>query len=150
MKKILISLSVILMMLSFTVHAQDVTVKVNGSVLEPPVPAQIVNDRTMLPMRSIFERIGAQVTWLEEDRIIVATRDKSLIVMQIDNTKMSVQNILSDEVTEILLDSPPFIQNDSTMVPVRAVAETLGAKVDWDPETYTVIISTVFYEDIPQ
>ena len=131
-------------------YAQDVTVKVNGSVLEPPVPAQIVNDRTMLPMRSIFERLGAQVTWLEEDRIIVATRDKSLIVMQIDNTKMSVQNILSDEVTEILLDSPPFIQNDSTMVPVRAVAETLGAKVDWDPETYTVIISTVFYEDIPQ
>ena len=131
-------------------YAQDVTVKVNGSVLDPPVPAQIVNDRTMLPMRSIFERLGAQVTWLEEDRIIVATRDKSLIVMQIDNTKMSVQNILSDEVTEILLDSPPFIQNDSTMVPVRAVAETLGAKVDWDPETYTVIISTVFYEDIPQ
>ena len=150
MKKILISLSVILMLLSFTVHAQDVTVIVNGSVLEPPVPAQIVNDRTMLPMRSIFERLGAQVTWLEEDRIIVATKDKSLIVMQIDNTKMSVQNILSDEVTEILLDSPPFIQNDSTMVPVRAVAETLGAKVEWDPETYTVTISTVFYEDNPQ
>lgn len=150
MKKILISLSAILMMLSFTAHAQDVTVKVNGSVLEPPVPAQIVNDRTMLPMRSIFERLGAQVTWLEEDRIIVATKDKSLIVMQIDNTKMSVQNILSDEVTEILLDSPPFIQNDSTMVPVRAVAETLGAKVEWDPETYTVTISTVFYEDNPQ
>ena len=150
MKKILISLSAILMMLSFTAHAQDVTVKVNGSVLEPPVPAQIVNDRTMLPMRSIFERLGAQVTWLEEDRIIVATKDKSLIVMQIDNTKMSVQNILSDEVTEILLDSPPFIQNDSTMVPVRAVAETLGAKVEWDPETYTVTISTVFCEDNPQ
>lgn len=150
MKKILISLSAILMTLSFTAHAQDVTVKVNGSVLEPPVPAQIVNDRTMLPMRSIFERLGAQVTWLEEDRIIVATKDKSLIVMQIDNTKMSVQNILSDEVTEILLDSPPFIQNDSTMVPVRAVAETLGAKVEWDPETYTVTISTVFYEDNPQ
>ena len=138
------------MTLSLTAHAQDVTVKVNGSVLEPPVPAQIVNDRTMLPMRSIFERLGAQVTWLEEDRIIVATKDKSLIVMQIDNTKMSVQNILSDEVTEILLDSPPFIQNDSTMVPVRAVAETLGAKVEWDPETYTVTISTVFYEDNPQ
>ena len=150
MQKILISLSAILMMLSFTAHAQDVTVKVNGSVLEPPVPAQIVNDRTMLPMRSIFERLGAQVTWLEEDRIIVATKDKSLIVMQIDNTKMSVQNILSDEVTEILLDSLPFIQNDSTMVPVRAVAETLGAKVEWDPETYTVTISTVFYEDNPQ
>ena len=150
MQKILISLSAILMTLSLTAHAQDVTVKVNGSVLEPPVPAQIVNDRTMLPMRSIFERLGAQVTWLEEDRIIVATKDKSLIVMQIDNTKMSVQNILSDEVTEILLDSPPFIQNDSTMVPVRAVAETLGAKVEWDPETYTVTISTVFYEDNPQ
>lgn len=150
MKKILISLSAILMTLSLTAHAQDVTVKVNGSVLDPPVPAQIVNDRTMLPMRSIFERLGAQVTWLEEDRIIVATKDKSLIVMQIDNTKMSVQNILSDEVTEILLDSPPFIQNDSTMVPVRAVAETLGAKVEWDPETYTVTISTVFYEDNPQ
>lgn len=143
MKKILISLTLILSLLSVTAYADELVVVVNGTKLEPPVPPQIVNDRTMLPMRSIFERLGAKVSWIEADRIVVATKGELLIVMQIDNNKMSVQNIHNDEITQIVLDAPPYIQNDYTMVPVRAIAESLGAKVGWDPDTRRVTISTL-------
>ena len=148
MKKYILSLIMLLTLLSANVYAQtkEVTVKVNNFVVESPVPAQIVNDRTMLPMRSIFERIGAKVTWMGTERIIFATKGSSLITMQIDNTVMSVQHIENDELIRIELDTPPFIVDGSTMVPVRAVAESLGCSVEWDPQTYTVDISTISKE----
>lgn len=148
MKKYILSLVLLFTVLSLNVYAQakDVTVKVNNIVVESPVAAQIINDRTMLPMRSIFERVGANVSWIEEERIIIATKGKKLITMQIDNPMMSVQSITNDEIVKIELDSPPIIKDDSTIVPVRAVAESLGYSVEWDAQTYTVNISTISNE----
>mgnify|MGYP002520308518 CR=1 FL=1 len=148
MKKYILSLVLLFTVFSLNVYAQakDVTVKVNNIVVESPVAAQIINDRTMLPMRSIFERVGANVSWIEEERIIIATKGKKLITMQIDNPLMSVQSITNDEIVKIELDSPPIIKDDSTIVPVRAVAESLGYPVEWDAQTYTVNISTISNE----
>lgn len=148
MKKYILSLVLLFTVLSLNVYAQakDVTVKVNNIVVESPVAAQIINDRTMLPMRSIFERVGANVSWIEEERIIIATKGKKLITMQIDNPMMSVQSITNDEIVKIELDSPPIIKDDSTIVPVRAVAESLGYSAEWDAQTYTVNISTISNE----
>ena len=144
MRKYILSLVLFLTLLPAKAFAEtkEVTVKVNDVVVQSPVPAQIVNDRTMLPMRSIFERIGANVTWMESEKIIFATKGSLLITMQIDNTIMSVQHIENDEVIKIEIDTPPFIVNGSTLVPVRAVAESLGCSVEWDPQTYTVDITT--------
>ena len=148
MKKYILSLVLLFSLLSANASAQEkaVTVKVNNFVIESPVAAQIINDRTMLPMRSIFERVGANVSWIEEERIIIATKGKKLITMQIDNPMMSVQSITNDEIVKIELDSPPIIKDDSTIVPVRAVAESLGYSVEWDAQTYTVNISTISNE----
>ena len=148
MKKIILSLVILLTLLSTNIYAQaeEVTVRVNNVVIQSPVPAQLVNGRTMLPMRSIFERIGARVTWMETEKIIFATKDNFLITMQIDNTTMSVRKIENDEIIKIELDSPPFIVNGSTLVPVRAIAESLGYNVQWDPQTYTVDINTISKE----
>ena len=148
MRKYILPLVILLTLLSVNAHAEtkEVTVKVNDVKVESPVPAQIVNDRTMLPMRSIFERIGARVTWIESEKIIFATKGSLLITMQIDNTVMSVQQIENDEIIKIELDSPPFIVNGSTLVPVRAVAESLGYNVEWNSLTYTVDISTISKE----
>lgn len=148
MKKYILSLVLLFSVLSQNAYAQEreVTVRVNNFVIESPVAAQIINDRTMLPMRSIFERVGAKVTWIEEERIIIATKGKKLITMQIDNPVMSVQSIENDEIVKIELDSPPIIKDDSTIVPVRAVAESLGYTVEWDAQTYTVNISTISNE----
>lgn len=148
MRKYILPLVILLTLLSVNAHAEtkEVTVKVSDVKVESPVPAQIVNDRTMLPMRSIFERIGARVTWIESEKIIFATKGSLLITMQIDNTVMSVQQIENDEIIKIELDSPPFIVNGSTLVPVRAVAESLGYNVEWNSQTYTVDISTISKE----
>ena len=140
MRKLLIAVVLCVMVFSQNVFANNITVKVNGSALYSPVPAQIVNDRTVLPMRAIFERLGADVEWIEQERMIFATKDDLFIVMQIDNNKMAVEKI-GGEKKIIELDTPPFIQEGSTLVPVRAVAESIGAEVKWNGETRTVDIT---------
>lgn len=144
MRKYILSLVAILILLFVNAQAETrtVTVKVDNVVVQSPVPAQVVNGRTMLPMRSIFERIGAKVTWMEAENIIFATKGSSLITMQINNPVMSVQHIENDEVIKIELDAAPYAINGSTIVPVRAVAESLGCSVEWDNKTYTVDITT--------
>ena len=145
MKKRIISLSLIfLLIFSNIVFAENkVTVKLNDEIIKTPIDAKIVNDRTMLPMRAIFEGMGAKVTWFDADKIIFATKDDKIITLKIGEAVMTVQSALSDEKKVISLDVAPFIENNHTLVPVRAVAEALAAKVDWEKESYTVIITTM-------
>ena len=139
-KAILTLLTAASVLLPQAALADGITVKIDGEILLSPIPAQIVNDRTVLPMRSVFEAFGANVTWEPENKIIFATKGSKFITMQIGNPKMSVQTVESDKNNVIELDTAPFIDSDYTLVPVRAVAEALDAQVDWDSETQTVNI----------
>lgn len=120
----------------------EITVTINGETLNTPIPAQIVNDRTMLPMRSIFEKLGAVVTWVGADQLIFATKGNTFITLKIGVPQMSVQTTESTESKITELDTAPFIENDYTLVPVRAIAESLNANVEWDGEIKTVAITT--------
>ena len=105
------------------------------------VPAQIIGDRTMVPMRKIFETFNAQIEWFGETQVIMATRGSVIIVMQIGEPTMNVNDIFTGEAKEITLDVPPCIVGDRTLVPVRAISESLGMDVKWDDLTRTVLIT---------
>lgn len=144
MKKMMITvvMSAILFAVANHVTAEDgITVYVNGEEIVSDVPAMIINDRTVLPMRTIFEKLGANVTWMAEDQLIFATKGEDMMVMQIGNSQMSVQTIDEDCIEVVDLDTAPFVYNDRTFVPVRAVAEALDANVVWDSETQTVNVT---------
>lgn len=118
----------------------EITVKINGETLKTPIAAKIINDRTMLPMRSVFETLGANVEWAEADQLIFATKGNKLITLKIGYPKIVIQTTESNKSEVLELETAPFIDGDYTLVPVRAVAESLDAKVDWDGETNTVLI----------
>lgn len=120
---------------------KDVTVKLFGETLEFDVKPQLVNSRTMVPMRKIYESLGAKVDWVEEAQLILATYKTNIITMEIGKSEFSVTNVISGETKNVLLDVPPQIVNSRTLVPVRAVSEVLEKKVEWDDETYTVFIN---------
>lgn len=144
MKKMMITvvMSAILFAVANHVTAEDgITVYVNGEEIVSDVPAMIINDRTVLPMRTIFEKLGANVTWIAEDQLIFATKGTDMVVMQIGNLQMSVQTIDEDGIEVVELDTAPFVYNDRTFVPVRAVAEALDANVVWDSETQAVNVT---------
>lgn len=107
-----------------------------GNVVNP----EIINGRTMVPMRKIFETFEAEIKWDGVTRTVVATTDEKEITLTIDNNTAKVKNIETSEEKEIVLDAAPLILNDRTMVPVRFIAESLEKEVGWDSEKRTVII----------
>lgn len=118
--------------------ADDITVTVNGEKVEFPNAAPFIeNDRTLVPMRAIFESLGAAVKWDGATKTIISYVEETntAITMQIDCDKMFVNE------TEIALDVPAKIVDDSTVVPVRAIAEALDCNVEWDNAAKEVVIT---------
>ena len=112
-----------------------VKVLLNGKEVEFDVHPQIINDRTMVPMRAIFEQLGATVEWDGETKTVTSVKDETVISLTI-----GVPSIITDG-AEKVLDVAPVIIDGRTLVPVRAVSEAFMLNVDWDADTKTVIIT---------
>lgn len=138
-KKILLVILALVLLIGTvpSVMANDnIKVKLGGEMVEFDVPPQIINSRTMVPVRAIFEAFGASVEWDEPTRTVISTKDGKTISLTIDSSSMLVNG------EAVALDSPACIVNGRTLVPVRAISEAFKATVDWDNSTQTVIIST--------
>ncbi len=140
MKKILSALMAMvisLSMMSVPAMAEDViTVTLDGEKIEFDVPPQIINERTMVPVRAIFEAIGASVDWIQETQTVISDMGDTHITLTIDEPVMYVNGEPKE------LDTPAMIIDERTLVPARAISEAYGLKVDWIQETQTVVIIT--------
>ena len=142
MKKFIFTL-IALLSLSTSVSA-GVTVELNGETLNftdtngYTVNPQIINNRTMVPLRKIFETLGADIEWYGDTETVIATKGDTKVKLQINN---SIAELTKKGVTQkITLDSKPVIVNDRTLVPLRFISESLEKQVAWDQETQTAMI----------
>ncbi len=110
-----------------------ITVKLNGQALSFDVPPQIINGRTMVPMRSIFEALGATVAWDENTQTITSVKGSTTIKLAIGSPYLLMNQ---SDLRE--LDAAPCVIADRTLVPVRAVSEAFQLNVDWEEATKTV------------
>lgn len=137
-KKITIIIAAIIL-LCLPIYAQaspkPIEIYINNVKLETDVPPIIFNDRTLVPVRAISEHFGCEVFWDNEQRLVRVVAPSKTIVLKIDDTK-----VLVDE-QEITLDVPAKIVKNRTMVPLRFLGETLGAKVSWDNDLRRVLIT---------
>jgi hypothetical protein len=101
---------------------------VNGTHRNMDVAPVIQGDRTLVPLRFIAEAMGAQVDWDGDTRTAIVALDGTILNVVIDAP------LPSDMGT-------PIIINQRTMIPLRYVSESLGAEVDWNPDTQTIDIS---------
>ncbi|MBQ9600059.1 MAG: hypothetical protein IJR33_09690 [Clostridia bacterium] len=104
----------------------SISVDVNGNGLDFDQQPVIYNNRTMVPMRKIFESLGADVSWDADTRAVSGTRGDRTVKIAIGDRKMYINH------KEVLLDTAPIILGARTLVPVRAVAEGMGCNVDWN------------------
>ncbi len=95
----------------------------------------IEQNRTLVPLRAIFEAMGAEVSWDEANRLVTATRQQNTIQVQVDNRLAFCNGVA------VTLDAPAKIVGGRTLVPVRFIAEAFGAEVNWDNNTRTVAIT---------
>lgn len=121
-----------------------ITVTLDGQLLTFDQPPIAVDGRTMVPVRAIFEALGAEVVWDPSDQSVFAYRasDGVAVLMYLDDTVMAYKSGAGAEARAIELDVPPFAINNRTLVPVRAVSESFNCTVDWDQAKQQVIITT--------
>ncbi len=116
------------------------TMYVNDTPQKIDIPPIIIEGRTLLPIRWVAEPLGAEVEWDGNERKVTVTLKNTKIELWIGKNIARVNGVD----TPIDPDNPkvvPIIINGRTMLPVRFVAENLGCKVDWDPDTKTVTIT---------
>ena len=115
----------------------DIKVMLDGERIAFDVQPQIIDERTMVPLRAIFEALGASVDWDQETQTVTAVKGDTKIALTIG------KNVIYVNDKPIELDVAPLIIDERTLVPVRAIAESFGLDVDWDGENATVVIKSV-------
>ncbi len=115
--------------------SSEVKVMVNGKQLTFDSPPLIENGLTLVPLRAIFETLGVLVDWDETSQTVTAYTDTTKISLQIGSS------IAYKSGHEITLDVPAKIVKNRTLVPLRFVSDSLGAKIDWVESISTVTVT---------
>ena len=142
MLKKVISLTTALIMVVLAVSgtmgalaSDDIKISINNKQVQFDQMPVKVNDRVLVPLRGIFETLGAVVSWDDSTSTATAIKGDVEISLSIGNTEAFVSG------AKKTLDVPSQLINGRTMVPVRFISESLGAQVDWDGDTSTVLIT---------
>ncbi|WP_158606801.1 stalk domain-containing protein [Paenibacillus ginsengarvi] len=130
LKKVLTLLVVVLISGVISIHAlanngyKEIGIEIDGSKLD--VVGLLVDGRTMVPMRAIFEKLQSDVKWDQETQSVTATKGSTIVKLTIGDVSTEVNTNIKT------LDVPPMLIEGKTFVPLRFVSESLGAKVDYD------------------
>lgn len=120
----------------------QVQVTLDGALLECDVPAFIRDGRTMVPVRAVAEKLGAEVKWFAETSEVAIILNGRTVRLKIG----SAQALVNGEQVTLYSGVPAMIANyngiERTMVPLRFVSEQLGVWVNWNQESGTAEITT--------
>lgn len=134
-----IVLAVVLAAAAMPVGAQapaNITVLVDNQPVQFDVPPQMAYGRVLVPLRGVFERLGASVVWTDQTQTVLAQRGATSVSLVIGQTQAMING------QPVAIDVPPMVVGGRTMVPLRFVSQALGSTVNWDANTSTVAIMT--------
>ena len=134
-KIILLSL-ILILCFTVTAFAQDVIkVYVDNERVDFDVAPFIEKGRTLIPLRGVFEKLGAKVDWNKNLLEVVIKDENNEIEMILGKDKVMVNGIIKD------IDVPTKMINSRTFAPLRFVAENLGHTVRWEESTNSIYIT---------
>ena len=114
-----------------------ISIMIDNKPLYTDVPPVLLNGRTMVPLRAIFEALGMVVEYDASTGAITGTKGASTIQLVVNSS----QSIVNGQT--VPLDVPATVMDGRTLVPVRFIAESTGQSVGWEARTRTVDITTV-------
>lgn len=135
---------------SAVVFAEDsASVMINGRKIRFENDPIVVDGTTLVEVRPLAEALGASVTWSANTRSVKLTTSKVGIVLEMGldiMTKSDMSAAEDDDFENIQLAEAPVLIDDVAYVPVRNVAEALGAELDWDDESGAILLATNGYK----
>lgn len=137
-----LAITLLFSLTSFNVFAnQPISVYLDNQPLQFDVAPQIIDGRTMVPARVIFEKLGATVNWDSATNTAHAYNYDVYKGVSITIGKPHMVDIYNNIIP---LDVPAIVQDGRTLVPLRAISEVFRCDVKWDGNTNTV---KIFSED---
>lgn len=131
MKKILLVILIVFIFSTFSlssfasINDDDIYINVNGSRVFFDSEPFIKNDRILIPLRGVFEKLGAEVSWDASAKKVLVQYKETQITLRINSIYAYVNNKREK------LDARPVIKNGRTMIPLRFISERIGMLVEW-------------------
>ncbi len=142
MKKIAISILLltifILPLYAEIISNHDIKIIIDNEDVTDEVKTLIIDGRTMVPLRMISERLGADVKWNEDTRSVDIKKENSKLRLFIDNRVIRYNDGLDYQLSDV----KPIIVNDRTFVPLRLISNALNISISWDEDRRAVIINS--------
>lgn len=95
----------------------------------------IVNDRVLVPIRAVIEALGGTVSWDEDEQKATIVRNYRKVEVWINKKELRANGIMKE------IDVPAILVNNRTLMPIRAIVENIGIKIDWDNDNKYVTIT---------
>ncbi|MBE7042230.1 MAG: copper amine oxidase N-terminal domain-containing protein [Ruminococcaceae bacterium] len=122
---------------SLSFESGEIKIKINDERIYPDSAPMLIQDRTMVPIRAVAEKMGYQVEWNgNTNTVLLTSKDRRTVLQFAIGDSVAVKNSSQ----EIRLDVPAFISAGRTYLPLRAVAEAMNAVVNWNGAEKTVEI----------
>lgn len=116
--------------------AGEVRIDVDGQKIQLPSAPVIRHGVTLVPMRSVFAALHADVVWEPETKTVIGRKGYTVVTLKVGSKQAIVNG------KKMALDAPAEVRGGVTLVPLRFVGEALGADVKWDAKTKTVRIKS--------
>jgi len=116
--------------------SSPISIYIDGQKITLDTQPVIDNNRTLVPLRGVFEKLGATVDWNKETSQVIVKNKSMEVLLEPNNQAVLVNGQVS------FLDTSSRIQDERTLVPLRFVAEALGHKVTWNATNNRIDIST--------
>lgn len=120
----------------FAKEADTIKLFIDSKEVKTDVAPIATDNRVLVPVRSIFEKLGADVTWIGSRQQVIIRSLSNRLVLNLGSEEAYVDDDL------VIMDVPPMAINGRTMIPVRFVSENLGYDVKWDADENAVHINT--------
>jgi hypothetical protein len=122
------------------IHSSDfklaIKVTIDGDLVRfPDTQPMMVASHILVPMRGVFERMGAGLAWDQAMQTVTAERGKHHVVITMGKNMAEVDG------AAVPLDQPAITVRGRTMVPLRFLGQSLGVVVDWLPADRTVALT---------
>lgn len=139
-KKFVLMLAFLFLFTSVNARSEKkMTLVINNKVFERDFIVK--NDRIHIPLRLVSENLGADVNWKSDtSEVEILNKDKK-IVFYINSNEYRIDNMV------YTIDSKPFILKDTTYVPARALANAMGANLEWNEEKFYCAIDNGYEKD---
>lgn len=113
----------------------NTTAEIDGRRVTLDVPPQILNGRTLVPLRFVSEALGAHVAWQEANQQVTLSMGARTVILWVGRGEARIDG------APVPIDVPPIIANGRTLVPLRFAAESLGAEVQWNENDQTILLT---------